>query len=204
MELYKLCFIHKSSLKTAQFGCNERLEFLGDAILDSVTADYLYIKFPNEKEGVLSEMRSRIVNRRNMNCIGIDLQLQKHLLARIPHLKQNDAIGNCLEALIGAIYKDRGYKKAKEFIINRIIQQHTNIKQLPKNETNSKSSLQIYCQRDKLSLTYNTYQIEGEKFPFFKSEVIINNNIISEATGKSKKIAEQAAAKLAIKALHFE
>lgn len=201
LSLYQLCFIHKSSSQAIKLGCNERLEFLGDAILDSVTADYLYNLYPNEKEGSLTEMRARIVNRKNLNSIGIDLELHRHILAKIPQLKHNDAVGNCLEALIGAIYEDQGYKVAKHFIIEKIIRPHINIKQLPKNDTNFKSRVIQFCQRNKMSYEFNTTQIDGAKFPTFNCEIIVNGEKIAEATAKSKKSAEQNAANKAIKPL---
>ncbi|MBR5433347.1 MAG: ribonuclease III [Bacteroidales bacterium] len=201
IDLYRLCFIHRSSSYVYKYGSNERLEFLGDAILDGIVADYLYMKFPNAKEGNLTQMRSTIVNRKNLNNIGIDLRLQKYILARIPNLKKNDAIGNCLEALIGTIYKDRGYRKAKEFVVNRIIYQHTNIQTLPDDNTNYKSTLLQYCQKKKLLLEYQTEQVENQenKKPIFKSQILINDAVVSQATGPSKKSAEQAAAKIALK-----
>lgn len=202
LEIYKLCFIHKSSSFLYNKGCNERLEFLGDAILDSITADYLYKKFPNEDEGVLSQMRSRIVNRKNMNDIGVDLKIQKHLNARIPHLKQNDAMGNCLEALIGAIYIDGGYKKAKLFVENKIIKQHVNVKKLPNVNTNYKSLLLQHCQKQKKKLEYKTLPTENNgKNPAFSSEIFIETQSICSAIGTSKKNAEQMAAKIALKKL---
>lgn len=203
LNLYKTCFVHRSSTKALKFGCNERLEFLGDAILGSVTADYLFSKYPKAKEGALSEMRSRIVNRQTMNSVGIDLEMHRHILARIPHLKQNDAIGNCLEAFIGAIYKDKGYKKAKEFIIKKIITPHINLKNLPLNNTNYKSIVLQYGQRKKQTIEFQTTQIDSEKAPTFKAEIVINGNIISNAIGSSKKNAEQLAAKAAIKKLQI-
>lgn len=201
LDLYHLCFIHRSSSYVYKYGSNERLEFLGDAILDGIIADYLYMKFPKAKEGNLTQMRATIVNRKNLNDIGIDLRLQKYILARIPNLKKNDAIGNCLEALIGTIYKDRGYRKAKEFVVKRIIYQHTNIQKLPEDNTNYKSTLLQMCQKNKLMLEYKTEQIlnPNSKKPLFESHVFINDVAISKATGTSKKGAEQAAAKIALK-----
>ena len=201
LDLYKLCFIHRSSSLVYKYGSNERLEFLGDAILDGIIADYLYMKFPKAKEGNLSQMRATIVNRKNMNDIGIDIKLQKHIWARIPNLKKNDAIGNCLEALIGTIYKDRGYRKAKEFVVNKIIYQHTNIQTLPEDNTNYKSTLLQLCQKNKLMLEYHTEQIENptSKKPMFESKILINDTVVAKASGSSKKSAEQAAAKIALK-----
>ncbi len=200
LAIYKQSFTHKSSTKSSKQGCNERLEFLGDAILGSVVADYLYDNFPKENEGFLSTLRSNIVNRQSMNKIGLELQLQRNLQAQIPNLSRNDAIGNCLEAFIGAIYEDLGYKKAKEFIIKKIILPHISEKKNIKNncESNHKSLLLQYCQRTKLKLEYKTEAISTGKTPLFLAEVYIDGNKISEAKGKSKKIAEQAAAKIAL------
>ncbi|MCQ2607626.1 MAG: ribonuclease III [Bacteroidales bacterium] len=200
LNIYKQSFTHKSVAKGSIKECNERLEFLGDAILGSVVADYLYDNFPKENEGFLSNLRSNIVNRQSMNKIGLELQFQRNLHAQIPNLSRNDAIGNCLEAFIGAIYEDLGYKKAKEFIIKKIILPHINEKKNLRNntESNYKSLLLQYCQRTKVNLEYKTEPILSGKTPMFHAEIYINGNKISEAKGKSKKIAEQAAAKIAL------
>lgn len=202
LTYYSTCFIHKSSPKAIKNGHNERLEFLGDAILGSITAAYLFDKFPKETEGNLTEMRARLVNRKKMNAIGLDLHLQKYLSARVPNIKHNDAIGNCLEAFIGAIYKDQGYKKTKKFIIEKIITGHTNLNRLSSNTTNFKSEFIQYCQKNKLEFTFNTENInQSPQSPLFKCEILINEQKIAEATGHNKKEAEQLASKIANKTI---
>lgn len=199
LAYYHQCFVHRSSsTKTKIFGNNERLEFLGDAILDSVVADYLYSEYPKEKEGILSELRARIVNRQNLNKIGVEMHLEKRLNARIPNLKRNDAIGNCLEAFIGAIYKDQGYRKTKEFILKKIILPHCKDK-AQINNTNYKSILLQYCQQNKITLQFETEEISDTKMPSFKSRIVMDEQIVCESMGKSKKEAEQTAAKQAIR-----
>lgn len=198
LQYYSICFIHKSSTKAAKNGHNERLEFLGDAILGSITADYLFDKFPKVNEGNLTEMRSKLVNRKKLNEIGLDLHLQKHLSARVPQLKHNDAIGNCLEALIGALYKDQGYKKTKKFIIEKIITGHANLSKLSSKTTNHKSEFIQYCQKNRMTFSYNTENIcSTPHAPLFKCEILLNEQKIAEATGHNKKEAEQLASKYA-------
>ncbi len=198
LAYYRQCFVHRSSAKTKLYGNNERLEFLGDAILDSVVADYLFAEYPKDKEGILSELRARIVNRQNLNKIGMELHLEKQLIARIPNIRKNDAIGNCLEAFIGAIYKDQGYRKAKEFILKKIILPHCNDKAQKKN-TNYKSILIQYCQHNKIELQFETEAIPESKTPNFKSSILMDGEKICENIGRSKKEAEQTAAKQAIR-----
>ena len=203
LSIYKTCFVHRSaSPHTKRNGCNERLEFLGDSILGSITADYLYTQFPDEKEGLLTKRRSLIVNRKNLNQIGNNLRLQKYLAARIPHLKQNDAIGNCLEALVGAIYKDLGYKKTRIFVVDKIIKPFTDFSTLPSEDTNYKSLIIQRCQQEKKRWYFSTELISPDgKIPSFRAEFFVDDEKIAEATGKSKKDAEQLASKKALKSL---
>lgn len=200
LQWYKQCFIHRSSSKVQTIGSNERLEYLGDAILDSIVADYLFSKYPEEQEGHLTEMRAKIVNRQNMNKIGLELQLQRHILARIPNLSKNDAIGNCLEALIGAIYEDQGYKKARKFVIEKLILPHINDKVQNKHETNYKSLLLQQCQHNKLSLEFLTEESQNStaRQRQFTCTIQIDGKVISQANGRSKKVAEQSSARIAL------
>lgn len=205
LMLYRQCFTHRSSSHVKEYGCNERLEFLGDAILDCVIADYLYKTYPQEQEGPLSELRARIVSRKTMNAIGSEMKLQQHMLARIPRMRQTDVIGNCLEALIGAIYKDMGYKKAREFILKKFLTPNFTIKKLPQDTQNYKNALLQYCQHKKISMEFRTNAVENEsKKPLFQSEVVIQEKSISTAQGKSKKEAEQKASQKALKILHAQ
>lgn len=201
LKYYSTCFVHKSSPNARKSGHNERLEFLGDAILGSVTADYLFVKFPKEHEGNLTEMRSKMVNRKKLNQIGLDLHLHKYLCARVPQLKHNDAIGNCLEAFIGAMYKDLGYKKTKQFIVEKIITDHNNIRKLSSNTTNYKSEIIQYCQKNRLNYAFTTESVQTSPSPLFKCELFINEEKISEAIGHNKKEAEQLASKYANKTI---
>ena len=201
LDLYKRCFTHRSSSKALKSGSNERLEFLGDAILDSIVAGYLFETYPDAKEGNLTEMRSNIVKRKRLNDIAIEMKLQKHIWARIPNLKQNDAMGNCLEAFIGTMYKDLGYRKTKNYVISKIILPHINKETLPIINTNYKSKLYQYVQKKKLELQLVSEPISQSNRQAFKAEIFINNEKISEGVGRSKKDAEQLASKNAMKIL---
>ena len=146
-------------------------------------------------------MRSNIVKRKRLNDIAIEMKLQKHIWARIPNLKQNDAMGNCLEAFIGTMYKDLVYRKTKKYVISKIILPHINKETLPIINTNYKSKLYQYVQKKKLELQLVSEPISQSNRQAFKAEIFINNEKISEGVGRSKKDAEQLASKNAMKIL---
>ena len=129
ISLYKLAFSHRSSAEEHSSGIklsNERLEYLGDAILGAVVADFLFKKFPFKEEGFLTEMRSRIVNREHLNKLAMKIGVD-HFMANNGGVKTRSVYGNAFEALIGAIYIDKGYSVTQQFIVKRIIQHHVDI-----------------------------------------------------------------------------
>lgn len=203
-ELYKLAFIHKSASLRLDDGLvinNERLEFLGDAILDAVVAEYLYGKFPDKKEGFLTQTRSKIVNGDYLGQLAILLGLDKFIVSHAHNYNSNKHIlGDAFEALIGAIYLDHGYKAVKKFVIKQLLRKHIDLTEILKTETNYKSQIIEWAQKDKKEVSFNTdMEDEENKYPKFRSSIVIDNEIIATGSGSSKKEAEQDAAKNTLK-----
>ena len=193
LKLFKLAFHHKSSNdgKVSPYGgqSNERLEYLGDTVLSTVVINYLYHKFPEKSEGELTELTSKIVNRKKLNELGKNLKIQNH----IKYIKQKNGhknlLGNALEAIIGAIYLDYGYKVAKKVIINAILKKHIKLKELGNQEKDPKSMILIWGQKTK-----NLVEFKGRilhQSTLYKSDLYINKKLICSSTRESKKLAER-------------
>lgn len=179
---------------------NERLEFLGDSVLDTVLAEYLFRKYPDKPEGYLSKMKSKIVNRKSLNRLGVELRLHKYLRANVVRLTQNDVMGNTVEALIGAIYLDKGFMFTKAYILN-VLMPHFSFDELEHIDTNYKSQLLEYTQKYKLQLSFVTEAasvVRPDNDENFHATVFVDNVEIAHAHSFSKKDAEQRAAKIAI------
>ncbi len=205
-ELYKLAFIHKSASLRLPDGLvinNERLEFLGDAILDAVVAEYLYTRFPDKKEGFLTQTRSKIVNGDYLGQLASQLGLDKFIISHAHNYYSNKHIlGDAFEALIGAIYLDHGYKAVKKFVFKQLLKKHIDLGKLLNTETNYKSRLIEWAQKDKKEITFNTELIEnGGIQPEFISFIKVDDVVIAKGHGLSKKEAEQNAAKQTLKKL---
>jgi ribonuclease III len=203
LDLYREALTHKSALvkkETGSLMCNERLEFLGDTILDSVISNYLYKHYPDRDEGFLTQMRSKIVNRKSLNDLGSSIRLESFLISSNLVLKNNNAVGNAFEALIGAIYLDKGYKYTKQFLERKILRKYIDIHFLEKTDTNFKSRLLEVMQQNRHKVQFCTKEdAAGNLGPdIFLSTVIINNEPLCSARGSSKKEAEQNASKLAL------
>lgn len=203
IEIYKQALIHKS-YAIRKFNdplkSNERLEFLGDAILDSIIAEHIYFVFSNENEGFLTQLRSKIVNRETLKRISIKLGIANLVISRIVNDKQKYLYGDALEAVIGAIYLDKGYKKSKCFILDVIIKHHINLNELSKTEVDFKSRIIEWGQKNKkeINFTCNQESINGTKDPIFVSHILIFDHIAGVGSGSSKKEAEQNAAQQAL------
>ena len=204
--IYKTAFYHKSTLHENDdiFQSNERLEFLGDALLSTIVAEYLFKKYPNADEGFLTKMRSKIVKRKTLNEIAtqmeIDVLLREYNNTRI----SSAMLGNALEAMIGAIYLDKGYNKTKHFIITRLLQSYLNMRALEKIDDNFKSQLLEWCQKNGKEVNYrvlNKYKQENRDR--FKVAVYVDGAEIAKADAFNKKSAEQSASKKAIDHLHI-
>lgn len=199
IELYEQAFRHKSAAENDPRGgknSNERLEFLGDAILDAIIADYFFLKFPYKGEGFLTKMRSRMVSRAFLNDLAKKLDLDTFLEISEGVVNAKSVYGNALEALIGAIYLDKGYDLTKKFVIERIIADHVDIESLVELESDFKSKLIIAAQKAKKKLAYTVQLVENNDFPYYIATVMIEDVGIIDGKGNSKKAAEQQAAQL--------
>jgi ribonuclease III len=206
-ELYKLAFIHKSASLKLPDGMvinNERLEFLGDAILDAVVAEYLYLKFPDKTEGFLTQTRSKIVNGDSLAHLAMRLGLDRFILSYANNFNTNkNILGDAFEALIGAIYLDHGYNDVKKFVFKQLIKKYIDINQLLITETNYKSRLIEWAQHEKKELSFKTELTNDENLiPEFISLVVVEGSVESKGFGLSKKEAEQDAARQALLQIH--
>lgn len=210
IRLYEQAFLHKSSSIEAGDGKwlnNERLEFLGDAILDSIVADILYKHFPNKREGFLTNTRSKIVQRETLNRIAVELGLDKvvRFSARM-NTHNNHLYGNALEALIGAIYLDLGYRKCYWFVNDVLIKKHINLDTIARKEVNFKSSLIEWSQKNKIEISFDLIEsfMDNDGNPVFQTAVCLGDMQIGIGIGYSKKESQQNAAKMAVKKLRTD
>ena len=202
LSLYKMAFRHKSVstiLKNKAKNSNERLEFLGDAVLGSVVAEILFKTYPYQDEGFLTEMRSKIVNRVNLNQLakklGFNELIEFDAKAISITAKQSSLLGDAFEALIGAVYLDKGYNFTKEFITERIIKPHVDIHTLELTETNFKSKLIEWCQRHSKDVSFEPIaNEEGENAKLFTIQVLIDGEAMASGVDYNKKNAEKFAA----------
>ena len=205
--LYEQAFIHRSITATpnGKNVNNERLEFLGDAILDAIVADIVYQHFPNKREGFLTNTRSKIVQRESLNHIALEFDLDKKVTS-LPHaaIHNKYLYGNALEALIGAIYLDRGYKRCYKFVQERIIDKYISLNKLAGQEVNFKSRLLEWGQKTKLNIVFDlieTFTDEDGK-PVFQTSVLLEGMTLGIGIGNTKKESQQLAAKKAIKKIN--
>ncbi len=207
IELYKLALIHKSACIVLDDGSqinNERLEFLGDSVIATITSDYLYVEYPFENEGFLTKMRSRIVSRSSLNNISQAMELDNHIISHNNLLaKRKHLGGDAFEAAIGAIYLDKGYDFTNRLLINKIYHNYVDMKQMMVIETDFKSRMIEWCQKSRKSLKIDSKAGDNftDKTPHFVSVFIIDGKEIGYGVGNSKKEAEQRAANNSAKAL---
>ena len=208
LSLYRLAFRHKSvaqNLKKGIKNSNERLEFLGDAVLGSVVAEVLFKLYPYEDEGFLTELRSKIVNRVNLNQLARKLgfeQLIQYDNRMVNSTRQSSLLGDAFEALVGAVYLDKGYDFTRNFLINHIIKSHIDIHKLEQTETNFKSKLIEWCQRHGKDITFELIENkEGESNKLFTVQVLIDGEIMGSGKEFNKKTAEKLAAEKACESL---
>jgi len=208
-RLYQLAFTHSSVVRAepgaGRHQSNERLEFLGDAVLGTVVAEYLFRKFPYEQEGFLTETRSRIVNRESLNAIALKLGLDKLVQldsTQARAARSRSVNGNALEALVGAVYLDLGYKAARKFVLKGLIKPFVDVTTLTTTTSNYKSKLIEWAQRNGKNVRY---EISGEPRPGgvmeFTATVLLNDEVVATGMGLNKKQAEQLAAERALAAL---
>lgn len=211
LSLYKLAFRHKSAASLIKRGVkdsNERLEFLGDAVLGMVVGEFLFKKYPFKDEGFLTEMRSKIVNRNHLNQLSRKLGLADLIdydNKAVSHsIKQGSLLGDAFEALIGAIYLDRDYLACRKYIIQRIIKPHVDVDALERTETNFKSRLIEWCQREGKEVSFELLGEEGEgRKRLFGIRVLIDNEDYGFGQDYTKKNAEKIAAEKACEKLRI-
>ncbi len=208
LSLYRLAFRHKSVAQNVKNGIknsNERLEFLGDAVLGSVVAELLFKLYPYKDEGFLTELRSKIVSRVNLNQLGRKLgfeQLIEYDSRILNSGRQGSLLGDAFEALIGAVYLDKGYEFTKNFLINHIIKSHIDIHTLEKTETNFKSKLIEWCQRHGKDISFDLVaNEEGESTKLFTIQTSVDGEVLGLGKEFSKKNAEKLSAEKACEAL---
>ena len=206
ITIYKLAFSHKSSQneKSVLSQNNERLEYLGDAVLGTIVAEYLFKKYPDSNEGFLTKMRSKIVKRKTLNRIGDKMELDGVLQEFNNTRLSRSMLGNAVEALVGAIYLDAGYAFTQKYIVEKILRRYLDIHELENYDDNYKSQLLEWCQKHGKTISYKLIsRYKFEKRDRFKVGVFVNNQRIATADDFNKKSAEQAASEKAMIALGF-
>jgi ribonuclease-3 len=186
-------------------GHNERLEFLGDSVLDLVIADEVFHRFPSKDEGDLTRLRSVLVNRTQLNRISGELKIDQFIVGNfVKNIMPEDVKGNALEALIGAIYVDKGFNFAKKFVKKRIVDPHINFQEIMIDNRDFKSELYMWAQKNKKVIRYETIADNGKAE---KKKYIINvwveGKVLGTGEGASKKKAEQMASQNACKKLNI-
>ena len=200
IEIYQQALLHKSSSIKAGKGRllnNERLEFLGDAIPDAIVADIVYKKFEGKREGFLTNTRSKIVQRETLNRVAVEIGLDKLIKYTTRQSSHNSYMcGNAFEALIGAIYLDRGYRTCKKFMEERIINQYLNLEKISRKEVNFKSKLIEWSQKNKFCVEFNLIEqsLDSDQNPIFETQITVENIPAGTGKGYSKKESQQEAA----------
>lgn len=206
LSLYKRAFYHKSmnDKLTQNNQHNERLEYLGDSILSAIVAEYLFKKYPNQNEGFLTKMRSKIVKRKTLNDLATEMGLDLILSSYTQGKMSKSMLGNAFEALIGAIYLEKGYEKTKKYVINDILLRHLNIHGLETKDDNFKSQLLEWGQKKSVSVDYKLIsKYKLDKRDRFKVAVMVDGKELAVADDFNKKSAEQAASEIAINKLEI-
>ncbi len=204
LSIFKLAFSHKSTISEKAYASqnNERLEYLGDAVLGTIVAEYLFKKYPSGNEGFLTKMRSKIVKRKSLNKIGdkmgLDVLLSEYNNTRL----SRSMLGNAVEALVGAIYLEKGYWGTKQFVVRKMLRNYVNVHALESFDDNYKSQLLEWCQKNGQSVSYKLLaRYKFEKRDRFKVAVMVNGKKMATADDFNKKSAEQTASEKAMVAL---
>jgi ribonuclease-3 len=204
LRIFKLAFSHKSTTSEKAYAMqnNERLEYLGDAVLGTIVAEYLFKKYPGKNEGFLTKMRSKIVKRKALNKIGdkmgLDVLLNEYNQTRL----SRSMLGNAVEALVGAVYIERGYNGTRNFVIQKVLRNYVDVHELETVDDNYKSQLLEWCQKNGQTVSYKLLaRYKFEKRDRFKVAVVINGQKMATADDYNKKSAEQTASEKAMQTL---
>ena len=206
VAIYRLALVHRSAGEKLPDGTlisNERLEFLGDAVLSAVVAKYLFQRYPFENEGFLTETRSKVVSRKNLNALARKLGLPELVSKDQENNRTGSSLGgDALEALVGAVFMDRGFPAAEKFVLDRMIDNFIDLEKLLKEDANFKSRLIEWCQKYKHKFEFEPIEEtkDGHR-PSFTIAAIIDGKKEGVGTDRTKKRAEQAAAKQACEKL---
>ena len=204
LALYKQAMRHSSVASVNEQGIKnsyERLEYLGDAILGMIVAEYLYLTYPFKEEGFLTEIRAKIVNRESLNRLGQKIGL-KELVQYNQHSRAHRSVyGDCMEALIGAVYLDHGFEYSKKFVVKKLIKPHYDLDELISRITNYKSRLLEWSQKENKDLRFEIISEEDRKFT---AQVFLNDQAMAKGFGFSKKKAEQDAAQKTYEQLNLD
>ena len=205
LRLYEIAFIHRSASFTLPDGNkvnNERLEFLGDAILDAILSDFLFEKFPDASEGFMTKIRARIVNRDVLNDLSVSMGIHKVLLCNVSSTQPTKNLyGDALEALIGSVFLDKGFRKTKQLFIRNVLNKYLDLEVIVNTDPDYKSLVFEWVQKHKTNLifTYNEEYDFNLKKSVFSTTLFINKEEYGKGQGASKKEAEQLAAGQAYK-----
>lgn len=209
IAIYRQAFRHSSVAQDIGHGArnsNERLEYLGDAVLSAIVANYLFKKYPYKDEGFLTEMRSKIVSRQHLNIMAQKMGLEKYIDAGKEVTKQNrNIMGNTLEAFIGAFFLDKGYKRTELFIYKRFLDGFVDVDQLQETDISHKSKLLNWANKERKVLTINFIEPTADaqaKRKYHQSIIVYEGQEVAKGMGLSKKEASENGAMRAIKALH--
>lgn len=198
LALYKLATLHssRSKEKNGFRESNERLEYLGDAILGAAVADYLFKKYPFKDEGFLTEIRSRIVNRESLNHLAKKIGVASIVQFDSKNIQlQKVILGNTLEALVGAIYLDKGYLRTKKFVIDKLIQPYFDLEVVVNSNSNHKSKVIEWAQRNSKEIRFEVEEVKkGRNSREFSAQVFLADEAFGQGFGLTKKKAEQDAA----------
>ena len=194
---------HTSRRRNNNFTCNERLEFLGDAIIDAIVSDLLYSRYKKEREGFLTKSRSSLVCRETLNAVALELELDKLVVSHNTGRQHNSHIyGNAFEAFVGAIYIDRGYGMCKKFLLQRVFGKIVDIEKIIGSDANFKSRLIEISQKNHIPVEFRLVEEKNDADgQFFASEVYVCNELFGAGCGFSKRESQQHAAKEALSKL---
>ena len=205
IRFYQQALLHTSTSVRSEKGRplnNERLEFLGDAILDAIVGDIVYKHFEGRREGFLTNTRSKIVQRETLNKLAVEIGLDKLVKYSTRSSSHNSYMyGNAFEALIGAIYLDQGYERCKQFMEEKILKNYIDLDKMSRKEVNFKSKLIEWSQKNKMEVSFELIEqsLDRDYNPMFHTEVLIENLPAGTGTGYSKKESQQNAAQMALK-----
>ena len=206
IELFKQACRHRSVRRDArQKNDNERLEFLGDAVLGVVVSDILFNKYDDKNEGFLSKTRSKIVQRETLNQVAVKLGLDKIVEVTVQSQSHNNnTYGNALEALVGAIYLDQGFEECCKIVEERIIRKYIDIDKLSQQEVNFKSRLIEWCQHHRIDYRFDIDDISSDEFknPIFHARIFVAEQCLGQGRGYTKKEAQQVASQEALRYIH--